>query len=83
MKYKKKFRRKPKQKQMNGLQVDVYNGNVDIALKKLKKKVKDSNLMLQLKRKTYFEKPSKVKREKKNLAILRQRYQTLKEKENN
>ena len=65
---------------MNGLQVDVYNGNVDIALKKLKKKVKDSNLMLQLKRKTYFEKPSKVKREKKNLAILRQRYQTIKEK---
>ena len=68
---------------MNGLQVDVYNGNVDIALKKLKKKVKDSNLMLQLKRKTYFEKPSKVKREKKNLAILRQRYQTQKENENN
>ena len=81
MKYKKKFRRKPKQKQMNGLQVDVYNGNVDIALKKLKKKVKDSNLMLQLKRKTYFEKPSKVKREKKNLAILRQRYQSIKEKD--
>jgi ribosomal protein S21 len=68
---------------MNGLQVDVYNGNVDIALKRLKKKVKDSGLMLQLKNKTYFEKPSKLKREKKNLAILRQRYQTQKEKENN
>ena len=38
---------------------------------------------LKLKEKSYFEKPSRVKREKKNLAILRQRYQTQKEKENN
>ena len=68
---------------MNGLSVKVYNNNVDMALRKLKKKIKDSDLFLQLKRKSYFEKPSKLKREKKNLAILRQRYQTQKEKENN
>jgi len=68
---------------MNGLRVEVYNNNVDMALRKLKKKLKDSNLFLDLKEKTYFEKPSKIRREKKNLAILRQRYQTLKEKENN
>ena len=68
---------------MNGLRVEVYNNNVDMALRKLKKKLKDSNLFLDLKEKTYFEKPSKVRREKKNLAILRQRYQTQKEKENN
>ena len=68
---------------MNGLRVEVYNNNVDMALKKLKRKIKDSNLMVQLKEKTYFEKPSKLKREQKNLAILRQRYQTQKEKENN
>ena len=68
---------------MNGLRVEVYNNNVDMALKKLKRKIKDSNLMVQLKEKTYFEKPSKLKREKMNLAILRQRYQTQKEKENN
>ena len=30
-----------------------------------------------------FEKPSKIKREKNNLAKLRQRYQTLKDNENN
>ena len=65
---------------MMGLSVPVYNNNVELALKKLKKKVKDSNLFLELKRKTYFEKPSKVKREKKNLAILRQRYQSEKDK---
>ena len=68
---------------MNGLSVKVYNNNVDMALRKLKRKIKDSDLMLKLKEKSYFEKPSKLKREKKNLAILRQRYQTQKEKENN
>ena len=68
---------------MGGLSVPVYNNNVDIALRKLKKKIKDSNLFLELKRKTYYEKPSKIKREQKNLAILRQRYQSIKENEKN
>ena len=49
---------------MSGLAVKVYNNNVELALKKLKKKVKDSNLFLELKKKTYFEKPSKIKRER-------------------
>ena len=64
---------------MNGLRVEVYNNNIDMALRKLKKKLKDSNLFIELRNKTYFEKPSKVKREKINLAKSRQRYQTLKE----
>ena len=67
---------------MSGLKVEVYNNNVELALKKLKRKIKDSNLFLDLKKKTYFEKPSKLKREKKNLAILRQRYQSIKDNEN-
>ena len=85
MRYKKKFhkKRKPREKQMMGLSVPVYNNNVELALKKLKRKVKDSNLFLDLKKKTYFEKPSKIKREKRNLAKLRQRYQSIKENENN
>ena len=85
MRYKKKFhkKRKPRERQMNGLRVEVYNNNIDMALRKLKRKIKDGDLMLKLKEKSYFEKPSKLKREKKNLAILRQRYQTQKEKENN
>ena len=68
---------------MMGLSVPVYNNNVELALKKLKKKIKDSNLFIDLKRKSYFEKPSKLKREKRNLAKARARYQSLKEKENN
>ena len=85
MKYKKKFhkKRKPREKQMMGLSVPVYNNNVDIALKKLKRKVKNSNLFLELKKNSFFEKPSKIKREKRNLAKLRQRYQSIKDNENN
>ena len=76
MRYKKKFhKRKPRERQMMGLAVPVYNNNVELALKKLKRKVKNSNLMLELRKRSYFEKPSKIRREKKNLAILRQRYQ--------
>ena len=67
---------------MRGLSVPVYNNNVELALKKLKKKVKDSNLFLELKRKSYFEKPSKVRREKRNLAKLRNKYKNLKENPN-
>ena len=66
-----------------GLSVPVYHGNLELALKKLKRKVKNSGLMLELKKRSYYEKPSKIKREKKNLAKLRQRYQSIKENENN
>ena len=85
MGYNKKFhkKRKPRERQMNGLRVEVYNNNIDMALRKLKRKIKDSNIMIELKEKAYFIKPSKIKREQKNLALARQRYQTLKEKENN
>ena len=85
MKYKKKFhkKRQPRERQMMGLSVPVFNNNVEMALKKLKRKVKNSGMMLELKSKSYFEKPSKVKREQRNLAKLRQRYQSIKENENN
>ena len=66
---------------MMGLSVPVYNNNVELALKKLKRKVKNSGMLLELKKRSYFEKPSKIKREQRNLAKLRQRYQSLKEKE--
>ena len=74
MKRRKNFRRKPKGKQLEGLQVEVYNNNVEGALKILKRKVKDSNLFLDLKKKSYYEKPSKLRREKKNMAKLRNKY---------
>ena len=53
-----------KQKPMNGLRVEVKNNNVDFALRKFKRIIKNSDLMLDLKKKTYYEKPSKKRREK-------------------
>ena len=63
-----------KEKPKNGLRVDVKNNNVEFALKKFKRMVKDSGMMLELKKKSYYEKPSKVQREKKNLQKLRYKY---------
>ena len=80
MKKRKNFRRKPK-KQLQGLQVEVYNNEVEKAMRILKRKVKDSNLFIDLRKKEYFEKPSRVKRQKRNLAKLRNQYQVQKEKE--
>ena len=68
---------------MMGLSVPVYNNNIELALKKLKRKVKNSGMLLELKKRAYFEKPSKVRREKRNLAKLRQQYQSIKDNENN
>ena len=42
--------------------------------------VKDSGMMLELKRRTYYKKPSEEKREKKNMQKLRYGYQAEKEK---
>ena len=56
-----------KEKPMNGLRVDVKNNNIEFALKKFKRMVKDSELMLELRERTFYQKPSMVKREKKNL----------------
>jgi small subunit ribosomal protein S21 len=80
MRKRKNFRKKPKD-DSKGLSVKVWNNNVEGALKVFKRKVKDSNLMLELSKKAYYDKPSKKRREKKNMAILRNKYKVLKEKE--
>ena len=69
-----------KEKEKMGLRVDVKHNNVEWALKKMKRMVKDSGQILELKRRTYYEKPSAVKREKKSAQAARHRYQAKKEK---
>ena len=54
-----------KKKEPKGLRVDVRNNNVEWALKKMKRMVKESGMMLELKRRTYYKKKSEEKREKK------------------
>ena len=79
MKKRKNFRKRPK-KDLQGLQVEVYDGQVEKAIRIFKKKVKESNIMLDLRKKSYYEKPSKLRREKKNLAKLRNKYNQQKTK---
>ena len=64
-----------KKRENKGLRVDVKHNNVEWALKKLKRMVKDSGMILELKKRSYYKKPSAEKREKKNMQALRHRYQ--------
>ena len=53
--------------------VFVRNGNVDQALRKLKRKIVDSNKLIDYKEKEFFEKPSQKRKRKKASAIVRER----------
>ena len=70
---KKGFKKRPKKKQMQGLCVEVYNNNIEGALKIFKKKVKESKLLFDLKEKQYYKKPSEKRRERKAIAKARYR----------
>ena len=83
MGYKKNFRKKRPKDNAVGLSVTVYNNNVDGALRILKKKIKASNLFQDLREKEYYTKPSEIKRHKRNLSKLRNKYNIEKEKEQN
>jgi|TARA_Y100000310_G_scaffold183615_1_gene183738 small subunit ribosomal protein S21 len=62
-----------------GLKVVVRNNNVEFALKKMKQKVKDSNMMVELKERSFYTKPSTERRKKKNMAIAREKYRQKKQ----
>ena len=80
MRKRRNFRKKPKDNS-EGLQVKVFNNNVDGALRVLKKKIKASNLFVDLREKEYYTKPTEKKRHKRNLAKLRNKYAVEKEKD--
>ena len=82
MRKRRNFRKRPKDNAV-GLSVTVYNNNVDGALRILKKKVKEANLFQDLRDKEYYTKPSEIKRHKRNLAKLRNKYNIEKEKAKN
>ena len=81
MRKRRNFRKKPEDNAV-GLSVTVYNNNVEGALKVLKRKVKDSNLFIELREKEYYTKPSEKKRHRHNLAKLRNKYKVEKDKKN-
>ena len=72
--------RHKKKREQKGLRVDVRNNKVEWALKKMKRMVKDSGQILELKKRSYYKNPSAERREKKNLQALRYKYNQEKER---
>ena len=56
--------RRRKENKLEGLSVKVYNNNVEKALRKLKKMVKESKMLVELKEKQYFVPKSEKNRKK-------------------
>ena len=72
---------KKKNNYSKGSYVEVKNNNVERALKQFKRKIKDSGLMREIKQREYYEKPSDIRRRKRNLGKIRQKYKTIRENE--
>ena len=54
------------------LEVQVKKNNVEFALRLLKRKIKDSGLMVELRERQYYKKPSAKKSEERKLGKVRQ-----------
>ena len=63
------------------IEVKVFNNNIEFALKKLKRKVKDSRLLIELREKEFYRKKSDKRRELISKAKLRTKYQNIELKE--
>ena len=63
------------------MRIEVYNGDVHRALRKLKKKMFDDGTIKLLMERRYYEKPSEKRRRKKLDAMNRQQKQVEREKE--
>ena len=73
-KHKRNFQRKPKEQipRVFGNKVIVIDGNVDQALRKLKKKISNSGLMQELKDREHYEKPTQKRKIAKAIAKKRE-----------
>ena len=63
------------------IEIKVFNNNIEFALKKLKRKVKDSKLLIELREKEFYQKKSDKRRELISKAKLRTKYQNIELKE--
>jgi ribosomal protein S21 len=73
-------RRKKQTMEFTGLSVHVYNGNISRALSDFKRMVKESGLMIDIKKKSYYKKKSEKLRELRNYGKLKEKYRAIKEK---
>ena len=65
-----------------GIYVEVHNCNIDKYIKKLKKKVIDSGLMMELQNRKHFVKPSVEKRLARSMAKKRHKRQLANQNKN-
>ena len=65
--------KKPFVQQPKGNKVIVIDGNVEFALRKFKKKVSNSGLIDDIKKKEFFEKPTSTRKIKKAMAVKREK----------
>lgn len=61
------------------MRVTVYNGNFEKAFRKFKKKVQNSGVLEEARRRQYYEKPSAIRKRKRGAAIARHRKKIEKE----
>jgi len=80
-KHSKNFQRKPKERtpQVFGNKVVVIDGNVDQALRKLKKKISNSGLMQELRDREHYEKPTQKRKVAKAMAKKREQKRVAKD----
>jgi len=83
-KHNKNFQHKPKQRppQVFGNKVIVIDGNVDQALRKLKKKISNSGLMQELRDREHYEKPTQKRKVAKAMAKKREQKRIAKDSMN-
>jgi small subunit ribosomal protein S21 len=60
-----------KNNQGRGIRVEVKDGNFNLALKKLKRKVDDSGVLIEVVKRQIFEKPTTERKRKKGAARAR------------
>tara|TARA_B110000503_G_scaffold48395_1_gene78799 strand:+ start:841 stop:1134 length:294 start_codon:yes stop_codon:yes gene_type:complete len=63
--------------------VEVRNGDINRALKLLKRKSMDSGHLMEVRERRYYKKPTTVRRREKQLAIREQEKQTILDKQGN
>lgn len=56
---------------IRGLAISVYDGNVEKALRKFKKKVLESGKLQELREREFYEKPTTERKRKKSQAVRR------------
>ena len=64
-------RKKSKRKVSTLLYVDATNKSIDRALSEFKRKVKNSNMLKELREREFYQKPSAVKREKRKQRAIK------------